>query len=463
MHIRKAIQFFSEPSLHDPAHQSVVLAHNVYAYIKFYLRSSDLNSLRSTCREARTAITPEWVAHFRFMHHFPCDIAFLYSLHHAHDVCGLFNAELNKDATNYQISNDQLAFRSASLDGDTSKALACLQKLPSLETKYQCIRFALRGLPSCDAFYYDNSHALRDEIMAIIMATFTNQSGKLDLNIKDSDGYRIIHWLCLLADLVTLENLLAQHPTRVDDILRIQTDQGLSPIHFAVKSGNLAVVQALRKHNVDLNALNSANKTPIFIAASYGYAEIVKFFIQQDVNLYHVDRNFLTVIDAAINTGCVTSTRHLLNTGAFAADGLLCAAVSSGNIAMVKCILEYRPRLNLFSAYGLTPLLIAAREGYYGIAELLIQRGARVDITDKYGATPLHYAAANGRLETCKVLLRYNANITTLCHSPFCADRKPINAVQAALLNGHDEVHQMLDEKYQEYYKQHIAFTRWLR
>jgi ankyrin repeat protein len=59
--------------------------------------------------------------------------------------------------------------------------------------------------------------------------------------------------------------------------------------------------------------------------------------------------------------------------------------------------------------YGMTALMIAAREGQMEIARLLLQRGAAVDMPDALGLTALHVAAINGQDEIVSLLLEAGA------------------------------------------------------
>lgn len=60
---------------------------------------------------------------------------------------------------------------------------------------------------------------------------------------------------------------------------------------------------------------------------------------------------------------------------------------------------------------GITPLMIAAKNGNLDICQILIKMKADVNAKDKNGITPLLYAAEGGNLEICKLLLLNGANI----------------------------------------------------
>mmetsp|Transcript_105702 Transcript_105702/g.242064 ORF Transcript_105702/g.242064 Transcript_105702/m.242064 type:complete len:235 (-) Transcript_105702:52-756(-) len=63
------------------------------------------------------------------------------------------------------------------------------------------------------------------------------------------------------------------------------------------------------------------------------------------------------------------------------------------------------------SGHGMTPLMLACRDGQQDLAELLLQNKAQVNATDHRGWTPLFAASTNGNLDCCLLLLKYDADI----------------------------------------------------
>jgi uncharacterized protein len=64
--------------------------------------------------------------------------------------------------------------------------------------------------------------------------------------------------------------------------------------------------------------------------------------------------------------------------------------------------------LNVLSAQGESPLMLAALKGQLALAELMVKKGADVN---KTGWTPLHYAASGAHLPVMKLLLENYAYI----------------------------------------------------
>ena len=66
------------------------------------------------------------------------------------------------------------------------------------------------------------------------------------------------------------------------EILNIRDDQGKTLLHLACEKGDVEFVRLLVNRGADINALDRYELTPIYIAVSFGFREIVKFLIDQD-------------------------------------------------------------------------------------------------------------------------------------------------------------------------------------
>ncbi len=96
----------------------------------------------------------------------------------------------------------------------------------------------------------------------------------------------------------------------------------------------------------------------------------------------------------------------------FTPPNLLIDAIKQHNIAMAATLLEQQAKLNVFDDQGLTPLCLAAKEGYGDIAAMLLKAGADVHERDRtYGSQPLAFAAQNGHLDVVNIVLQAGANI----------------------------------------------------
>jgi hypothetical protein len=92
--------------------------------------------------------------------------------------------------------------------------------------------------------------------------------------------------------------------------------------------------------------------------------------------------------------------------------------------------------INIQSNTGLTPLLIAAKQGNVELVQTLLQYKPNVDMADKQGRTPIWEAANNGSLEIVRILFLHDADLSVpgLLEN----DIMPYSPRQIAQLNGHN-------------------------
>jgi len=88
--------------------------------------------------------------------------------------------------------------------------------------------------------------------------------------------------------------------------------------------------------------------------------------------------------------------------------GLLLALQSEAKKAAMLLAQHPNTRVNVETAVGETPLMLAAIQNQVELCQVLIDRGADVN---RPGWTPLHYAATRGHREVIRLLLEHDAYI----------------------------------------------------
>ena len=162
--------------------------------------------------------------------------------------------------------------------------------------------------------------------------------------------------------------------------------------------------------------------TPLYYAALCGFHDLVEHLITehpQDVNVhggYYVrplvaalaGEHFQTA-DLLRNNGA-----HLDVRGRFGTSPLH-VAVFSGNLKVVRILIEYNPAsINARDQYGWTPLLRASQGHHFkdgSVLRLLLEHGADINAQSQFGFTPLYVASMNEALEAVRLLLEYGADV----------------------------------------------------
>lgn len=193
---------------------------------------------------------------------------------------------------------------------------------------------------------------------------------------------------------------------------KIDREIGHTVLHHAVLNGDTKTVQwLLTKDEVDINAKNIYDITPLYIAVRHGHTETVKLLLAaKEVNVNAGDHNNKTPLHMAVNNRYTEIVKLLLatkevnvNIQDYKNKTPLAVAVNKGHAEIVKLLLESDGAKNC----NVTLLLcIAAKKGYTEIAKLLLTSNESNINAEIYGsATLLHIAAENGHTEMVKSLL----------------------------------------------------------
>ena len=84
----------------------------------------------------------------------------------------------------------------------------------------------------------------------------------------------------------------------------------------------------------------------------------------------------------------------------------------SGNLAIIKILLQNGANVNMQNRTGRSPLCLAATGNRLDLVKLLVQNGAQIDLKDNLNQTPLDFALRNSH-DTIAYYLK-NPNMTEL-------------------------------------------------
>lgn len=190
-----------------------------------------------------------------------------------------------------------------------------------------------------------------------------------------------------------------------------QTEQGATPLIFAVANNHMEAVRLLIENGSDPNQLTKQGETPLFISVKnqndvitetliragaaidtidkYGatplhYASIYDYFQIADMLLYY---------DASVNIKTREGTTPLL------------AAVWAGNADIADLLIQNGADIEAKDNDGFTPYLMATLNGDTLIMNLLQKKGANIYVTDKFGQNALSISIIAGKIEITKFLL----------------------------------------------------------
>lgn len=163
-----------------------------------------------------------------------------------------------------------------------------------------------------------------------------------------------------------------------------ETDQGVTPLIFAILNNNTEVAKILIDNGSDVNKQTTLGETPLLLAVKNENEEITEALIRAGADIDHSDR--------------------------FDATSLHYASVYD-YLQMTDMLLYYNASIDKKSVEGSTPLFAAIWAGNADIADLLIQNGANIEAKDNEGFTPFLMASLNGDTLLMKLLYEKQADI----------------------------------------------------
>jgi len=180
-------------------------------------------------------------------------------------------------------------------------------------------------------------------------------------------------------------------------------------LSLACLFGHADVVRLLVAHRAAVDGApcdygGQFNETPLFVAAAWGFVEVVAFLIASRADVNKIGPNGYGPIHGASLNNHPDVTALLLRAGAdanlqtlppttFVGETALHLACQEGHTAVVSVLIAARADVNSVAhADGTTPLHVACIYDQVDIALLLLLAGADPNRLDCNGRTPLHLA-----------------------------------------------------------------------
>ncbi|KAK7262400.1 hypothetical protein RJT34_29973 [Clitoria ternatea] len=169
-----------------------------------------------------------------------------------------------------------------------------------------------------------------------------------------------------------------------------------TPLHSAARAGNMSFLKDTLtgteegELRVLLSKQNHAGETALYVAAEYGYVDMVREMIQ-----------CYDVAGAGIKARNGFDALHI--------------AAKQGDLDVLKILMGTHPELSMtVDPSNTTALHTAATQGHTEIVKFLLEAGSSLaTIARSNGKTSLHSAARNGHLEVVKALLEKEPSVTT--------------------------------------------------
>lgn len=165
------------------------------------------------------------------------------------------------------------------------------------------------------------------------------------------------------------------------------SDDGLLPIHIAAKNGDLQMVKSLLQNGAKVNAVADTylKETPLLFACYNDHLDVFQYLVENKAKLHQRDCRGFESIFIAAQYGYVDILRYL--------------------------IVDKKMKPNIKGECKFTPLQIASMYGKFEAVEFLVEQGADINQANSEWVqmTPLHFAAQSGNMQICKYLVEHGA------------------------------------------------------
>ncbi len=163
-----------------------------------------------------------------------------------------------------------------------------------------------------------------------------------------------------------------------------ESNEGATPLIFAVANNQLSSVITLLSHNPNTNKITSSGENPLIISVKNQNLKIAEALIRGGANTDLADKNGATALHYAALTG---------------------------SFEMADLLLYYDADCNKKTTEGTTPLMAAILAGYPDITDLLFQNGANLEARDNDGFTPFLLASQTGDTMVMNLLIKEGVDL----------------------------------------------------
>lgn len=234
---------------------------------------------------------------------------------------------------------------------------------------------------------------------------------KVDVKAATADGTTALHWAAHNGDADLVDRLI-----KAGANVNAKNEFGSTPIVEAALSNSSAIIASLLKAGADANATYTDGQTVLMIVARSTNVKAAELLLAYDAKVNAVEaQKQQSALMWAAGQSQGPMVRTLIAHGAdvnarAAVNPTATANYSDSTYKDWPSNVSAEPRAGPRAPGGLTPLLLAAREGCLDCAKALIEGKANLDMPEPEGITPLIMAITNLHFDIAAALIKAGAN-----------------------------------------------------
>lgn len=272
-------------------------------------------------------------------------------------------------------------------------------------------------LLGCSSFGFTATHI---DLIESIKQNQTNNTLSLIVSQKtafdhDENNSSALMWAAIMRQKDIAQTLL-EKGARLD----IEDNIGDTPLIAAAKGGNVEIIKLFLKAGADPFILNLDGESALTTAINYNNFAVAEFLI----NSIGSDKQSIREYNRALLTSAQTNNPGLAEKlllkkaepSSIDKQGysVLFYAVKHNEFDLVKQLLIISTSdINKPFPKGMSPLMLAAGNGYTELSDFLIKQGAKIEAKDNFDRTALMYAVRYGHFSIVDNLLKRGAKLNS--------------------------------------------------
>lgn len=194
----------------------------------------------------------------------------------------------------------------------------------------------------------------------------------------------------------------------------------ITPLLYAVTTGNLEIVELLINHGADVNKPRNDGSTALMLAIYHNHIDIVRLLICRGANIKATNQNGLFPLAIAAYAKNNNIAKILIGAGAdlnqpSANQTVLHIAVLRNNLELIYLLLRNNADMYLFNRCGVSAFSLAITMGNIKAVDLFLKQGINLNhSTDILQNSGLHTAAIFNQREILRLLVSKGGNLRLL-------------------------------------------------
>ena len=264
-------------------------------------------------------------------------------------------------------------------------------------------------------------------------------SNGANVNMKDNKGMLALHFASERGHIECID-VLADNQANINES---GNPLMYTPLHVSVRNNEEDSCRTLIKLGVDVNCIDSSQKTPLMMACTNGHLEITRLLLEKNARMNARDSHSLTALHYACKFGhpecvefLVSSIKKFPNSNISVMDtaneeeefrytplhyvaeaNTQCGAPAPSEedqerfSRCAEILVENGSDIEVLATKFVTPLHIASEIGSTSVVQFLLLKGANPNAENKVGETPLHYALRKKHDSVISLLVTHGASL----------------------------------------------------